>query len=200
VQNNYVVLFTIYGQAFTGWVDGLSYLIFFAIGCGIAIFSSGSARLFGIVAALFALVAAFSVTQARWNEFVRLKHAFRTHQYFVVMGVVENFQGDAGGGKGTQSFRVEGTSFAMSAHQVSFAFRQTVGVGGPNLSGGCVKIGFVAAPQKCVVRPFQTQTTNDRLLKANNLHLNPRRSSISLFRRPLPKNIRTASRTAGTCR
>lgn len=95
-----------------------------------------------VLGAILASLCAYLV-YVHYQEYTRLRTALLLGDVGVVSGPVRNFQADSAIGNGAQTFSVLGIEFVLRSHQITAAFNDTVGSGGPNLIGRCVRVAFV---------------------------------------------------------
>lgn len=140
----YEVLFDLAGSAYEPpasvivWAAVLS-----AISLASLVSASGRWRLAPALA-VFAVVAFAAMTiSVHHRDYTKMRSAVEGGNAAVVEGMVRDFRPDAATGNGFESFAVATQRFVIRHHEITPAFRQTVGVGGPDLTNKCVRVRFV---------------------------------------------------------
>jgi hypothetical protein len=140
-MSDYVVLFDISRDAYTEWTVGLFGLGIVASGVLAAFwFDESWKKVAGLWVALAGLLLTGLIIGLGWNDYFRLRDAYRNGRFAVAEGRVEQFQRDDGAGDSPQTFVVSGHSFEVWMSRGSPAFHKTVSAGGPDLRGKCVRM------------------------------------------------------------
>jgi hypothetical protein len=138
---DYAVIFDISETPFTDWTLGLWGLGLTAGGvAGVFWFDELWKRLGTGFVAVAGLALTAVLLWSMWSQHARLQANYRDGQISVAEGRVRNFVRDYSTGKSPQSFEVRGRTFELWHVRPSAAFHRTVGGGGPNLAGRCVRI------------------------------------------------------------
>jgi len=142
--DGYFVVFDISQTFYTGWVFGFFPLIITAAGLAGALwFNTAWKRWIGFASLGVAGALTAAILWSQWSLNDRLQSAFRDGRFSVVEGPVRNFVRDYATGKSPQTFEVQGHYFEVwGPTRITPAFRETVGAGGPDLRGRCVRIAF----------------------------------------------------------
>jgi hypothetical protein len=142
--NGYAVIFNISREVYTDWALALVILLPAAAGVAGATFGfyevwkRALSACFAVIAlAFFAVFLWFE-----WSNYQRLQSDYREGRYEVVDGPVRFFQRDYANGDSPQTFEVQSRTFELWHSRGSPAFHRTVGAGGPDLRGQCVRIAY----------------------------------------------------------
>jgi hypothetical protein len=142
--NDYVVLFDLAARRF--WPHWM-YLVVGFLGVLLAgraaLKKNAPSRVFAAIVALGFVIGATTGIAMQWNGFTRLRSAVARGDYVVVEGLVSNFRPDSWDGDIPERFTVEGHEFRFRRWEISSSFNRTVGAGGPDLTGQCVRVVFV---------------------------------------------------------
>jgi hypothetical protein len=142
----YVTLFEISQQSFDWWFPAAG-LLFLAIGIVLVKFIAKregheNAKLIGwcmiVFASLWTLIA-IAGTYSAYSEFLG---AYKTGDYSVVEGTVQDFHPMPYSGHSEECFRVEDKRFCYSDYAIDPGFRQTASHGGPVRAGLPVRIAY----------------------------------------------------------
>ena len=97
----------------------------------------------GIACAILLLVCVVGF-KSQYDMYTTVMNAYRTGQYQIVDGYVENFQPLQSGGHGLESFEINGVQFFYSDHKVMPGYHAVKDHGGVITSNGQhLKIGYV---------------------------------------------------------
>lgn len=141
--DNYVVVFNIAENPFTGWTEGIFGLVFVIIGLGMLALGEGKVvKSAGIAMALFALLGSSLAVRSLWKEYEQLQRSFREGDFNQVEGYVVDFETAPLGDHGPQRFAVAGHQFEIFQASSTSAFHATTRAGGPAIAGGCARVLF----------------------------------------------------------
>jgi hypothetical protein len=142
--SDYLVLFDISRTPYWGWCFGLLGLGMSAGGLGFFFLGETKAkRAAGAYLVVAGMLGAIVFSGQALYDYLSLRRSYATGRYLAVEGVVQDFQRDYSTGKSPQTFTVGDRHFEIWAATWAPDFHHTVGFGGPNLSGRCVRILFI---------------------------------------------------------
>jgi hypothetical protein len=153
-DTSFVVIFDVSRQGYQTWREALIPLIPALIGFGVLRWSRVSGptlidkepRLYHLVLRLSVMLGIFgtlAILAYTRREFEQLNNALKAGNYRITSGVVSGLVPELADGHPRESFDLSGRSFVYSSADVTSAFHQTVGTGGPVRDGLGVRIADV---------------------------------------------------------
>lgn len=147
-QMPYVTVFDISKQPFDWWFPAFG-LIFVALGLFFVFFLSKrpgqkGAKFIGWFMVIFASFWTFSGFSGMYTVYSGFIKAYKTGQYEIVEGLVQDFHPMPYSGHEDECFRVEDARFCYSDYTVEPGFRQSASHGGPIREGLPVRIAYLS--------------------------------------------------------
>lgn len=140
----YDVLFDLAGNPYQPPIFSIVWTTLIGAGCLLFFARSrGNLRLLPTFAALAMIAFGASSIKTHHDSFLSMRSAVQSGRAIAVEGMVHEFRPDAGNGNGTESFTLADQHFVISSNVETPAFNRTVGTGGPDLTGKCVRILFL---------------------------------------------------------
>lgn len=147
-MSEYRVAFDLASAGYKTWWFPTLGLLFVAVGLGLFRYQgpARSARARRVVSVFFiGFSCLWMVTSyvGTYLEYRRLRTAYETGHYQVIEGIVEQFRYHTPDQPKDESFSVNGVHFIYDESQVTAAFNQTSGHGGPIREGLAVRVWYV---------------------------------------------------------
>lgn len=142
--SDYEVIFNLAAGSYQPPLFVILWTTVFGILCLVGVATRrGAQRLLAGAAALAVLAFGLFTIFQHHQESVRMRADLVSGRASAVEGIVRDFRADSPIGNGVQTFSIAGQHFNVSSNRTTPAFRRTVGKGGPDLTGKCVRAVFV---------------------------------------------------------
>ncbi|MES1200440.1 MAG: hypothetical protein ABUS57_03215 [Pseudomonadota bacterium] len=101
---------------------------------------SRTTRRIGMVFTIAAGLIGLVMLIVGWTDYFRLVGELRAGEYQTAIGYVEKYSGDDDMGHRPETFSVGLSDFSFRGVDISPAFHHSVALGGPELTGKCVRV------------------------------------------------------------
>lgn len=122
-----------------------------SIGAGITLVrrhGTSTVGVFAVIICTTLVLGTLAMLVGEWRGYQTLREAVAEKRVTFIEGTVNEFYGGSPGGNLPETFSVSGTRFEIEGPVFGQQFKSIASQGGPDLSGRCVRIGYVDSESK----------------------------------------------------